>query len=112
MNQHELKNDWSRVQELFTSFCRPHRLAQEAELGFTQNGRGSVFLYIANGNSVCTYAPRDWIDENLDENDFRERLLSAVDSYQPETQAIILVTFDDIFLNKNLSYQWFGVDIV
>lgn len=111
MNQDELKNAWSRVQEMFGDFCRPGRLAREARLGFSKEGRGAVFLYIANGDTVLTYAPRIWADESLDEGAFRERLLSAIEDYQTETQAIVLVTFDDIFQSKTLSYQWFSVDI-
>jgi hypothetical protein len=43
--------------------------------------------------------------------DLRERLLSVIADYQTETQVIVLVTFDDIFQSKTLSYQWFNVDI-
>jgi hypothetical protein len=112
MYQGDLKNDWAHVQEIFCNFCRPHRLAQEAKLGFSHEGRGAILLYLANGNAVCTYTSRDWIDESLHEGNLRERLLSVIDGYHPETQAIVLVSFDDIFLCETLSYQWFGVDIV
>jgi hypothetical protein len=116
MNQDELKNGWSRVQEMFSNFCCSERLAQEAKLGFSKDGRGAIFLYMAHGDSVCTYAPRDWIDESIDEivddGVFKQELLKAIDLYQPDSQAIILVSFDDIFLSETISYQWFEIDIL
>jgi hypothetical protein len=107
MNHDELKNNWSRAQEMFGDFCRPHRLAQEARYGFSKEGRGAVFLYRAQETPVCNYAPRSWVDENLDEGSFRERILSMIDDYQTETQAIVLVTFDDVFLSETLLYHAF-----
>jgi hypothetical protein len=96
---------------MFGDFCRPHRLAQEAKFGFSSEGRSAVFLYRVQGNPVSNYAPRAWVDENLNEGSFRERILSMIEDYQTETQVIVLVTFDDIFQSKTLSYQWFSVDI-
>jgi hypothetical protein len=116
MNQDELKNGWSRVQEMFSHFCHSERLAQEAKLGFSKDGRGAIFLYMAHRDSVCTYASRDWIEESIDENldhgVFKQALLSAINLYKPDTQAIILVSFDDIFLSETISYQWFEIDIL
>jgi hypothetical protein len=116
MNQDTLKNDWSRVQEMFSNFCRSERLAQEAQLGFSRDGRGAIFLYLAQGDSVCTYAPRDWIEESIDEGldrgVFKKTLLMAIDTYKTDLQAIILVSFDDIFLSEAISYQWFEIDLL
>jgi hypothetical protein len=100
---------WSQVQEMFGDFCRPHRLAQEAKYGFSREGRGAVFLYRVQGNAVCTFAPRVWVNENLNEGSFRERILSMIDDYQTETQAIVLVTFNDIFLSETFLYHAFGL---
>ncbi len=100
---------------MYSNFCYSQRLAQEAKLGFSKDGRGAIFLYMADGDSVCTYASRDWIEESIDESDddgaFKQGLLKAIDVYQADSQAIILVSFDDIFLSENISYQWFEIDI-
>ncbi len=112
MNQQELDNDWSRVQEMFGSFARPQRIAHEARLAYAESGRGAVFFYLAQQQSVLTYATPEWITESIQHSTFQSGLLKAIASYNPATQAIVLVTFDDIFLSPTLDYSWFGVTLV
>lgn len=112
MNQEAWKNDWSRVQEIFGGFCRPQRLALEARQGFSKDGRGVLFFYMAYRYVVCTYACLEWINDSIDEGLFKDTLLQAVVTYNPQTQAIILVSFDDLFLSETMNYQWFSIDLL
>lgn len=112
MGHNEMLNDWARIQEMFGELAHPEHLAEVALQGAELEGRGAVVMNIALGKPMVRYKAKDYFNEAIDPGEFREGLFEAIDDYDPRTQAIIVVSFDEVYQNPSLSYQWFGIDLI
>ncbi|PZD70228.1 hypothetical protein C1752_16051 [Acaryochloris thomasi RCC1774] len=109
--QQELKNDWVILQERFGNLSDPSYIKKLATSGHTEHGKGAILFHIAKGQPVAYYKPWEYFKEAIDNSDFKDGLISEINDYNPKDQAVVVASFDDVFLQKDITYLWFGLEI-
>ncbi|GEM_PF-5511422 len=111
-NEHELRDSWSIVSEHFGILANQEKLIKQAQKMYKRQGRGVICLCTIHGVKSICYVPPQTILSMLDEGGFRERLLAAIEAYDPKNQVVALVTFNDVCRDEICHYDWyrFGLD--
>lgn len=103
----ELEQDWWVVSERFGNLTQQQLLLDTGAEGFAKAGRGVVFLFYLKGKPTLGYTSWDHVVEQIQPSRFKDNLLASIQTYHPNEQVVVLVSFDDIARDVDFSCQYF-----
>lgn len=107
----ELEQDWVVVSERFGRLAEHRLLAKVSNRGFSEAGRGAVTLFYLRGEPSVGYATRDQLLKQIHSSSFKDKLLASVNSYNPSTLMVVLVTFNDLAAEEDFCCHYFVLSI-
>lgn len=100
------KSDWEKLKTTFGSLTEPDLLAALAQKGFKEKARGVVLLSIYEGKLAAGYLSSSEVLLNLYESGFKNRLQECFYTYNPRTDFILMVTYNDVVTSNECTYDF------
>lgn len=100
------KEDWEKLKTTFGNLTEPDLLAALARKGFKEKTRGVVLLSIYEGKLASGYLSSSEVLLNLYESGFKNRLQECFYKYNPRTEFILMVTYDDVATYDDYTYDF------
>jgi hypothetical protein len=103
----QLEQDWLVVSKRFGDLAQQQLLLDVGAEGFRKAGRGAAFLFYLDGKPTLGYASQDHVVEQIKPSHSKDTLLRAIQTYHPNEQVVVLVSFDDLLSDRDFSCQYF-----
>lgn len=99
------KPDFEKLMSTFGELLEPNHLKNLARQGFRETGRGAVLLSIFKGKPMAFYKASSLLLLDLYESGFKNRLQEKFYEYNPRTQVILVVTYNDLTTSDECVYD-------